>query len=146
MSVVKFDHAQFVATFPHLDFSGITPEAIELYWNMAVDFVGNTDGDSFAPYDPEHGIIERRTLLYLALAHLLQMSQASANGSGGGLSGRIASVSEGSVSVSVTPYQAKNSTAEYWLSTNEGALYWQYTAKYRRGGRMYTTNTYHPWV
>lgn len=143
MSVVRFDYAHFVASFPHIDLSALTPEAIALKWDIATDIVGNKDGESQSPYDPENGIIERRTLLYLVLAHLLQMDMASA---GGSLGGRIASVSEGSVSVSVTPYTANSSTAEYWLSTHEGALYWQLTAKYRRGGRLYTAKTYHPWT
>ena len=142
MSVVKFDYAHFVATFPHLDLSSMTPEAIELNWAVAVEIVGDDDVNSFAPYAPENGIFERRTLLYLALAHILQMSQDSL----GGINGRLSSISEGSVSVSITPYTAKSSTAEYWLSTPEGAKYWLLTGKYRRGGRLYTVDTFHPWT
>lgn len=144
MSVVNFDYEHFMETFPKLKplLSGMTAEAMEMQWGLAVEYVGNTDDTSFAPYDPEAGIFERRKLLYLVLAHLLQIGQGEATG---GLSGRISSVTEGSVSVSVTPYSAKSSTEEFWTQTPEGAIYWQLTGKYRKGGRLYTSRTYHPW-
>lgn len=143
MSVVKFDYAHFIASFPHLKFSSLTPEAIDLQWAIAVEIVGNDDAISFAPYEPEQGIFERRTLLYLALAHMLQLDQANA----GGINGRLSSVSEGSVSISITPFTGKNAIAEYWLSTPEGAKFWLLTGKYRRGGMLAKPiNTFHPWT
>lgn len=144
MSVVLFDYEQFCAMFPHIDMQGWTQEAAQLQWSIAEQIVGNTDNTSFAAYDPSKNVFERRTLLYLALAHLLQSTKA--NQAYGGLGGRLSSVSEGSVSVSIQPYTAKSSTAEYWATTPEGLQYWLLTAKYRLGGRLYTSKTYHPWT
>lgn len=139
MANVKFDYDLFRGQFPHIKL-GAMAELAGL-WEVAQSFVGN-EQTSKIPYDPEHGVYTRRTVLYLALAHLVQMRQLGAQG---GLAGRVTSASEGSVNVSVEPFQANSLNAQWWCQTNEGALYWQLTAQYRLGGHWYFYREAHPY-
>ena len=139
MANVKFDYDLFRGQFPHIKL-GAMAELAGL-WEVAQSFVGN-EQTSKIPYDPERGVYTRRTVLYLALAHLVQMRQLGAQG---GLAGRVTSASEGSVSVSVEPFQANSLNAQWWCQTNEGALYWQLTAQYRLGGHWYFYREAHPY-
>lgn len=141
---VVFDLDQFAAAYPHCNAAALSHDALQALWEAAVGFVGDDDSNSFAPYDPENGIIERRLLLQLVLSHLIQMQAMSANS--GGLSGRITSASQGSISISVEAYQANSMTAQFWTQTNDGALYWMLTTKYRLGGRLYANKEHHPFA
>lgn len=139
MATVKFDYDLFRGQFPHIKLGNMAELAG--LWEIAQSFVGD-HLTSQIPYDPERGVYKRRTVLYLALAHLIQMRQLGAQG---GLAGRVTSATEGSVSVSVEPFQANSLTAQWWSQTNEGALYWQLTAPYRLGGRWYFCHEAHPY-
>lgn len=139
---VVFDLEAFRESFPTLNLSMQTPASLQMLWDIAISYVGDDDGNSFAPYQPEHGIIERRTLLYLVMAHQLRLQEYAA--STGGLSGRVTAAAEGSVSVSVEPFKADSMNAQYWSQTPEGQHYWMLTAKYRLGGRIYCDKEPHP--
>lgn len=139
MAIVKFDYELFRGQFPHIKL-GTMAEVAGL-WELAQAFVGN-DKTSKIPYDPDNGVYTRRTVLYLALAHLIQMRGLGANA---GLAGRVTSASEGSVSVSVEPFQANSLNAQWWSQTNEGALYWQLTAACRLGGHWSFNYETHPY-
>ncbi len=139
MAKVKFDYDLFCGQFPHIKL----PSMGELagLWELAEAYVGN-DQNSPIPYDPDNGVHTRRVALYLALAHLIQLRQLTANS---GLAGRITSATEGSVTVSVEAYTANSLNAQWWSQTNEGAQYWMLTAAYRLGGRLYAYKESHPW-
>lgn len=139
---VLFDADEFIAAYPQCNASSLPCAVLQALWRVAVSFVGDDDSNSFAPYDPEHGEIERLQLLQLALSHLIQMQSMAANN--GGLSGRITSASEGSVSISVEAYKADSLNAQFWTQTNDGAIYWMLTSKYRLGGRLYAHKEPHP--
>ncbi len=139
---VLFDADEFTAAFPHSNASSLPCAVLQAMWEVAISFVGDDDSNSMAPYDPEHGIIERRVLLHLALSHLIQMQSMAANN--GGLNGRITSASEGSVSISIETYKADSLSSQFWTQTNDGAMYWMMTTKYRLGGRLYAHKEPHP--
>lgn len=146
MAKVTFCREYFTAAFPAIDISSYSDLALASLWEMAVMYVGDDDTNSLAPYNPDRGVNERRLLLYLVMAHLLKM-QGQSDGQGGsaGLSGRVNSATEGSVSVSVELYKADSLNAQWWSQTNEGLQYWMLTAKYRLGGRLYAYKEPHPW-
>lgn len=145
MARVGLDREYFEQAFPHIDITTMSDFALSTQWEMAVQIVGDDDSNSFAAFDPEKGIFERRMLLYLALAHLIQLQLLARQNTGSGLAGLITSATEGSVTVSADPFKANSFTAQWWLQTPEGQQYWMLTAKYRLGGRFYTTRTNHPW-
>lgn len=139
---VIFDRDYFVRGYPQARAERMSPAALHVAWTTAVAMVGDDDSNSFAPFNPDNGELERQTLLYLAMSHLLQMQAMSANN--GGLSGRITSASEGSVSVSIEAYKADSLHAQFWAQTNDGSLYWMLTSKYRLGGRLFAHRESHP--
>lgn len=138
MANVKFDYDLFRNQFPHIKVGSLGQMAG--LWEIAETIVGN-DQNSPYPYAPDNGVYKRRTLLYLALAHLIQMQQVGASG----LAGRVTSATEGSVSVTVEPFAANSLTEQWWCQTNEGAQYWMLTAAYRLGGRLYAYKEAHPY-
>lgn len=145
MAKVEFSKEYFTQAFPALDLSSFSEFALQYVWQLAVHFVGDSDANSFAPYDPEQGVFERRDLLYLATAHIIQVQLLAQQNMASGLSGRVTSASEGSVSVGVEPFKADSLNAQWWSQTPEGQIYWMLTAKYRLGGRVYAAKTAHPW-
>lgn len=145
MAKVEFCKPYFEKAFPILDLSKFSDFALDTAWHTAVAFVGDDDANSFAPFDPERGVTERMDLLYLALAHIVQVQLMAQQNAASGLSGRLSSVSEGSVSVTVEPFKADSLNAQWWTQTPEGQLYWMMTAKYRLGGRVYAFKEAHPW-
>ena len=145
MAKVYLDLAAFQYQYPDISLKDIAPGVIDASWQIAVNIVGDSDSNSFAPYEPKKNKHERQTLLYLALAHLLKLKLNAASGANGGLTGRITSASEGSVSVTVETFKADSLTAQWWSQTEEGSLYWLLTSKYRLGGRHFMVSESHPW-
>ena len=139
---VVFDPEHFKEAFGEIDLTSVTLGSLQMYWEIAVSYVGDDDSNSFAPYNPDQGIIERRLLLELAMAH--QILYAQLNASSGGLSGRVTSATEGSVTVAVEPLKADSLNAQYWTQTPYGTQYWMLTAKYRLGGRLFCHKEAHP--
>ena len=119
MPAVVFDKARFQAAYPEVQ-AGDAQFA--MWFTQAESLLDNTD----------HSIVkklaEREMLLFLLLRHFAALSERAAQG---GLVGRIASASEGSVSVSAD-MGAVGSNAAWYLQTPYGSTYWQLTAKYRR--------------
>ena len=141
MASVELNIEEFRTWFPGLTEEAISDELIQIFWEQAVMLVGNTDGTSFAPYDPDATPprLERKALLYYALCHLATLSTR------GDQPGRVASASEGSVSTSFDLIKSNSQTAQWWNQTPCGSTFWTLTAKYRVGGRLYLGNRYHPW-
>lgn len=144
MAVVELDIPEFRIWFPGLTETEISDELLEILWDQACEIVGNDDSRSFSPYDPDAKPPkkERKILLYYALCHF-----ATLHLRGEDSPGRVASASEGSVSVTFDPIKTKSQsqTSQWWNQTQCGATYWTMTAKYRLGGRFYGAKKYHPW-
>lgn len=119
MPAVVFDKARFQTAYPEVRAAGAQ---LEMWFAQAESLLDNT-GRSIVK-KPE----EREMLLFLLVRHFAALAERAAQG---GLVGRIASASEGSVSVSADMGAAIGNAAWY-LQTPYGATYWQLTAKYRR--------------
>ncbi|HHL3633699.1 DUF4054 domain-containing protein [Neisseria polysaccharea] len=119
MPAVVFDKARFQTAYPEVQ---ATDAQFEMWFVQAESLLDNT-GRSIVK-KPE----EREMLLFLLVRHFAALAERAAQG---GLVGRIASASEGSVSVSADMGAAIGNAAWY-LQTPYGATYWQLTAKYRR--------------
>ena len=119
MPAVVFDKARFQTAYPEVR---AADAQLEMWFVQAESLLDNT-GRSIVK-KPE----EREMLLFLLVRHFAALAERAAQG---GLVGRIASASEGSVSVSADMGAAIGNAAWY-LQTPYGATYWQLTAKYRR--------------
>lgn len=115
---VTFNPELFKQRYP--EFAGVSGELLGLYFDESTLIVSNTDRSRVKDEK------ERRILLWLLVAHKAQL----ASNKQGGLVGRIASASEGSVSVSTDMGPVTNTQAWY-IQTQYGAEYWNATAKYR---------------
>lgn len=136
---VELELSEFRIWFPGLTETVISDELLEVLWEQAVVMVGDDDDNSFAPYNPPEKK-ERKILLYYALCHLATLATQPA-----GQPGRVQSATEGSVSTSFDLLKANSISAQWWLQTRCGAMYWQMTARYRYGGRVYAAKKSHPW-
>ena len=140
MAIVTFDPSEFRAIYPgYSDEVKYTDEYLSSYFDIATNFIPNTD-TSFVPYDPEHNITIRATLLNYVTCHLLGLADLP-----NGQAGRVASASQGSVSTSFDLLSGKSNAAQWWMQTQCGAMAWQLMARYRLGGRIYTQSNFHPW-
>lgn len=138
---VTLDLAELRQWYPGLTPEVISDDVLNALWGQACSFVGSTDSDSFAPYDPEAQppVIERKFLLYSALCHLATLATR------GDQPGRVASASEGSVSTSFDLIKTQSQLAQWWNLTPCGATFWACTTKYRLGGRLFGQSGFHPW-
>lgn len=120
--VVTFDYPAWSEAYPSLA-KGITQGQAQGYFDLACLSLNNTPASLVRDLD------ERRVLLWLLVAH---QAQLAANGStSGGMVGRIASASRGSVSVSADT-SALPREAGWFGQTQYGLTYWQATAQYRQ--------------
>jgi hypothetical protein len=115
---VTFNPEIFKQRYP--EFAAVSGDLLDMYFDEATLIVSNTDRSRVKDEK------ERRILLWLLVAHKAKL----ASNKQGGLVGRIASASEGSVSVSADMGPVTNSQAWY-IQTQYGAEYWTATAKYR---------------
>ncbi|QHJ83906.1 MAG: hypothetical protein [Caudoviricetes sp.] len=129
MAIVVFDLTTFRAIYP--EFSNVSDTALPYIFEQAELYLDNTEYSLVV--DPD----KRGFLLYLLMAHLCYMRYGNASGSGGtGIVGRLASASEGTVSVGSdagsVPFQYM-----WYTQSPYGMDYWQATKVYRMG-------TYYP--
>lgn len=143
MAVVELDMQEFRELHPYLSEEKISDASLRLLWDVAQDYVGNTDETSFFRYDPEATppVLKRKWALYCVLCHLatLQVNNPS------GTAGRVASASQGSVSTSFDLLRANSTVAQWWNQTECGATFWVMLSRFRLGGRLYRGGNYHPW-
>ena len=129
MGVVVFNPDSFREIYPQfVD----TPNAVLDWWfAQAETLLNNTDCSIVKDLG------ERERLLMLLMRHLAALDERAEQG---GLVGRIASATEGSVSVSAE-MPASSAGAAWYNQTPFGASFWQLTSKYRRfkyvSGRHY---------
>lgn len=125
---VIFDPAAFVLRFPEFAaYNSANTGALQRFFDEAALLLKN-DYTSIVK-DPG----ERSILLNLLAAHIATLSGAIAPGGSGstaGQVGRVATASEGSVSVSLDAGTVYASQA-WFMATQYGAMYWQLTSRYR---------------
>lgn len=118
MSVVVFNEAKFRECCPEVK---ATLPQLKMWFKQAGSLVNNTDCSIITDLE------EREMLLFLLIEHLNALYERAAQS---GIVGRIASASEGSVSVSADMGAGSHFSAWY-MQTPHGASYWALTAKYR---------------
>lgn len=125
--VVTFDPAVFIAAYPM--FATVPSGLLTTYFLLATMIVDNSCNS--AVDDAKF----REQLLNLLVAHIATLTPTGAaapgGGSGGAVVGRIASASEGSVSISAEYAASVSQSAAWFAQTQWGALFWQLTSPYR---------------
>lgn len=117
--IVEFNVMRFRQVYPNIT---ATDPQLEMYFVEATLILDNTKNSHVK------NLTERQVLLYLLVAHLAVL-QARVD-SGNEAVGRIASASEGSVSVAMD--NGQTTSAEKWYQqTPYGAKFWALTKKYR---------------
>lgn len=124
--VVVFAAAAFKVLYPQ--FAAVADATLTLYFDLATLIVKNTCRAHVTD------ATQRERLLNLLVAHIAALqpvSPAGGPGSGAALVGRIASATEGSVSVSAEYAASVSASMAWFIQTQYGALFWQLTAPYR---------------
>lgn len=142
MAVVVFDPQAFLAAYPRFADPAtgeglLTDAQLQQAFDVACLLLDNTDA-SPVPYDPDKGVMARKTLLYLIVCHLATLALWPM-----GQSGPATGATQGSVSVSFSPPQ--NTGNGFWGQTPCGQAYWQAIRAYAAGGRYYAAKHCHPW-
>lgn len=121
--VVVFDAAEFIAAYP--EFTGVSTPALQMNFDLSTINLENCCGSAVS--NPTI----RQALLYLLTAHItfLFTPCLANNQQPPGIVGRIASATEGSVSVSAS-FPATPEAA-WFVQTRYGALFWQSTSVIR---------------
>jgi hypothetical protein len=127
---LTFDYAAWLARFP--EFAAVPQGMAQAYWYEAGIICDNT------PTSPITDMTQLGVLLNLLTAHIatlnggLTAAGVTTGGAGLGLTGRISSATEGSVSVSSEfPITGDGPNAAWYSQTPYGAAYWAMTAQYR---------------
>lgn len=117
--VVVFDIAKFRAIYPNIN---ATDAQLESYFVEATMLLNNTDKSCVK------NLVEREILLFLLVAHLAMLQGRVETGNDA--VGRVASATEGSVSVSFD--NGTTTLSDKWYQqTPYGSKYWALTSKYR---------------
>ena len=117
--IVQFDLSKFRKLFPKII---ATDDQLSMFFVEAGMYCNNTDKSIIKNLD------ERELLLFLLVAHIATLQQRI--DSGNEAVGRVASASEGSVSVVLDNGQTKGSE-KWYQQTAYGARYWALTKRYR---------------
>lgn len=117
--VVVFDLVEFRALYPTIT---ATDAQLEDYFAMAETFLDNTECSVVKDLG------SRKRMLYLLVAHIATITGVAAKGNI--IVGRIASATEGTVTVSID-YGTMGNNERWYLQTPWGAMYWQLTKRYR---------------
>ena len=117
--IVQFDLLKFRELYPKII---ATDDQLSMFFVEACLYCNNTEHSNI------RNLQERELMLFLLIAHLatLQMRIDSGNEA----VGRVASASEGSVSVVLDNGQTKGSE-KWYQQTAYGARYWALTKRYR---------------
>ncbi len=124
---VTFTYSEWITRYP--EFAFITQAQAQLYFNEATGYLDNTVASPI--YDASVGGI-RDTALNMLTAHIAAIYNPSAAGQPASpLVGRIASATEGSVTVN-TDNQYPAGSVQWYQQTKYGSSYWAYTSRYRK--------------
>ncbi|HEJ7052523.1 TPA: DUF4054 domain-containing protein [Serratia marcescens] len=123
MAVVTLDIASFRAMYP--EFYNVTDAILPFLFDQSTDYLNNTD------YSLVDDVVKRERLLYTLMAHLAYVRYGDNRKRGGsGMVGRIASATQGSVSVSsdLGPIEFRYA---WYTQSPYGMDFWQATKVYR---------------
>ena len=127
-NVVIFDFTDWTTAYPK--FAYLTSQQGQAYFSQACVLINNTPFSPIPLMDCGGNLI-RSTILYAATAHIAQLFAVSASGVQPAQSvGRVASATEGSVTVALDMGQQPRSAA-WWNQTPAGAMAWSMMAPYR---------------
>ncbi|KVI49567.1 hypothetical protein AWS52_24540 [Enterobacter cloacae subsp. cloacae] len=122
MAIVVFDINAFRERYP--EFDTVSGTLLNAYFVEATVYLDNTD------CSPVTDVNVRAVYLNMLVAHIAALNSGVGGQKPSGLVGRVASASEGSVSVSTG--EVPVSPSSWWyLQTPYGAAYWQATGRYR---------------
>ena len=133
MAVVVLDIPEFRGRFPRFTPEVAPDGVIQQAFDEAALVLDNSDL-SPVPYDPDAGRNDRKVILYTLTCHLLTLALQAAQGQ----PGPVASVSEGSVSVSFAAPPLTGKAADFYQQTQCGQVFWQYIRRFLAGG-LYVT-------
>lgn len=120
---VTFDYNAWVARYP--EFSSVSPLTAQTYFGEAGLYCENDT------CNPAFNLGILPTLLNMLTAHIAAMNSGVNGQPASPIVGRIASATEGSVSVQAD-YDSGSSPSEAWYTqTKYGAAYWAATASFR---------------
>lgn len=119
MAAVVFDTDEFRDLYPAIVASDAQ---LRMYFRQAESLLDNTKCSIVKDLE------DRRNLLYMLVAHIAHLNHQAETGNS--VVGRVASASEGTVSVSLD-YGTMGNNERWYLQTPYGAMYWQMTKRYR---------------
>jgi len=117
--VVVFDIAEFRALYPSIK---ATDAQLVMFFSIAEGFLDNSECSVVKDLE------QRKYMLYLLVAHMAALNQQTE--SGNAVVGRLATATEGTVSISLD-YGTMGNNERWYLQTPYGAMYWQLTKRYR---------------
>lgn len=134
--IVTFSVADFLAAYP--EFTGLATggppptvsPVLTMNFNIAELFLNNSCCSRVKDAN------KRELLLNLLVAHITYLNQGTNDGAGNvnpppGVVGRIATATEGQVTVGAEWSAPPSDTQAYFIQSKYGALYWTLTAVYR---------------
>lgn len=126
--IVQFDAPEFVAAWP--EFTGLTNGSMANAFSLATLILNNSCRSIVGDAN------KRLALLYMLTAHIAFLVYGTNDGAGNivpppGVVGRIASATEGSVSVQAEYSSQVSQSEAFFIQTKYGALYWQSTSQIR---------------
>ena len=125
--IITFNLAVWAAQFP--EFTGFVPEPTALMDSVIAS--AYIDLGSTGPMANNVPVMTQ--VWYLATAHIAQLMQGSSLQPAGATVGRIASASEGSVSVTLDMPEPNSALEGWWNQTKYGAMVYAMTAQFRVG-------------
>lgn len=123
--VVVFDPEDFKARYP--EFASFPDAALETVFDAACMLVDNTPASVVPLRNDTPPKEPRKTLLYLAMAHTLELKNR-----GMGTVGTVTGAAQGSANVSFGSTSADTDDA-FWAQTNYGRLFLRSSLPYRLG-------------
>lgn len=133
-NTVKLDLEEFRGMFPGLAEEKASDMIVRAQFEALKGILADEEGRF--PYPESHA----KTIVYHALCHLVTlMTDDNPN------AGRIASVSEGAVSVSYENLPSNSDNGQFWNLTKCGALFWVMARSNRTRCRAYVRHRHHPW-
>lgn len=127
MTIAAFNYDAWAARYPELAGS-VDADLAALYFAEAELYCANTDC-AVVPADAVT-FQPRLMLLNMLVAHIAKLNAPIGGEAPSGLVGRIASATQGSVSVSAA-MEGQPGSAAWYNQTTYGATYWRATARYR---------------
>lgn len=120
--LIPFSYPDWIAGYPN--FVTVPPAQGQVYWDLAGSLTPN------GACNPLYAAGLLPQALYLLTSHIAWLMMPRAGQAAGGV-GRIASASEGSVSVSFDWAGSGTPNESWFLQTQYGALYWMMTSGFR---------------